>query len=137
CKARFLQNEFEPLATWQVGATDDTDRKTINADGIEEWLIDVLSARIGVPAFEINSERPVSYYGVDSLMAVELAHTIETSFGVGLNVADVLQSSVAQLAARISSESPEPRAARESIELKEAPLSYGQRALWFLHELAS
>src|SRR5690349_14837893 len=124
-------------ATWQVGATDDTDRKTITADGIEEWLIDVLSAQTGVPAFEIKSERSVSYYGVDSLMAVELAHTIETSFGVSLNVADVLQSSVAQLAARLSTHAPESKAATEHIESKEAPLSYGQRALWFLHELAS
>jgi acyl-CoA synthetase (AMP-forming)/AMP-acid ligase II/acyl carrier protein len=136
CKARFLQDPFEPLATWQIGATDDTDRKTINAETIEEWLIGTLSAQTGVPAFEIQSERPVSYYGVDSLIAVELTHTVETSFGVSLSVADVLQSSVAQLVARISSQAPESKMATEPIESSEAPLSYGQRALWFLHELA-
>jgi natural product biosynthesis luciferase-like monooxygenase protein/FkbM family methyltransferase len=137
CKAKFLQNDFEPLATWHVGATDDTDRKTIKADGIEEWLIDALSARIGVNPREISSERPVAYYGVDSLIAVELTHAIETSFGVSLSIADVLQSGVGELAARISSQGPEAKVAAAHIESNEAPLSYGQRALWFLHELAS
>jgi natural product biosynthesis luciferase-like monooxygenase protein/FkbM family methyltransferase len=136
CKARFLQDQFEPLATWHVGATDEMDGKTINAETIEEWLISTLSAQTGVPAFEIKSERPVSYYGVDSLIAVELTHTVEMSFGVSLSVADVVQSSLAQLVAFISSQAPESKIATEPIESNEAPLSYGQRALWFLHELA-
>ena len=136
CKARFLEGEFEPLATWRVGATDDTDRKTITADGIEEWLIGALSARIGVNPREINREHPVAYYGVDSLMAVDITHTIEGVLGVSLSVADVLQSSVAQLAAHISNQTPESKTGRERVESNEAPLSYGQRALWFLHQLA-
>ena len=44
--------------------------------------------------------------------------------------------SVAQLAAHISNQTPESRMAPERVESNEAPLSYGQRALWFLHELA-
>ena len=137
CKARFVQDEFEPLVTWRIGTADDTDRKTIDADTIEEWLINALSARIGVNPRQINPEHPVAYYGVDSLMAVDLTHAIETSLGVSLSVADVLQSTVAQLAAQISTQSPKSKVAPERIESNEAPLSYGQRALWFLHELAS
>ena len=59
---------------------------------IEEWLIDALSARIGVNPRQINTDNPVAYYGVDSLIAVELTHAIETSLGVSLSVADVLRS---------------------------------------------
>ena len=140
CKARFLTDEFEPVATWRAntGAADDTDKKAINADTIEEWLINALSARIGVNPRQINSEHPLAYYGVDSLIAVDLTHAIETSLGVSLSVADVLQSpSVGELAARISNQAPESKVAPERVKSIEAPLSYGQRALWFLHELAS
>ncbi len=138
CKAKFVNDELAPLAAWRVESADATDQRAIGADTIEEWLIDALSARIGVPASEITSERPISYYGVDSLMAVDLTHLIETSFDVSLSVADVLQSSsVAQLAAHISNQAPDSRVAPEEVESNVAPLSYGQRALWFLHELAS
>ncbi|HEU4509394.1 MAG TPA: condensation domain-containing protein, partial [Pyrinomonadaceae bacterium] len=138
CKARFLNDEFQPLATWtaDTGTADDADKNTINADQIEEWLIDALSAWIRVDPRQINSKHPVAYYGVDSLMAVELTHAIETTHGVSLSVADVLQSTVGQLAGLISSQARESRVATERMESNEAPLSYGQRALWFLHELA-
>ncbi|HEU5130551.1 MAG TPA: AMP-binding protein, partial [Pyrinomonadaceae bacterium] len=138
CKAKFLKEEFEPVETWRVDSADATDKKATSADTIEEWLIDALAARIGIPASEITSERPVSYYGVDSLMAVDLTHTIETALGVSLSVADLLQSSsLAELAAHISNQTPDSRVAPERVESNEAPLSHGQRALWFLHELAS
>ncbi|HEX7332372.1 MAG TPA: MupA/Atu3671 family FMN-dependent luciferase-like monooxygenase [Pyrinomonadaceae bacterium] len=133
CKAGFLKDEFAPLAMWSAnsGTTDETDKKT---ETIEEWLIGALSVRIGVNPRDINRNHPL---GVDSLRAVELTHAIETSFGVSLSVADVLQSpSVVQLAAHISNQTAKLKVAPERVESKEAPLSYGQRALWFLHELA-
>ena len=54
---------------------------------IEEWLIDALATRLRVNPAEIESTRPVVYYGVDSLIAVDLTHTMETSLGVSLTVA--------------------------------------------------
>jgi natural product biosynthesis luciferase-like monooxygenase protein/FkbM family methyltransferase len=44
---------------------------------------------------------------------------------------------VAELSARISNQAPESKVTPERVGSNEAPLSYGQRALWFLHELAS
>lgn len=146
CKARFLRDEFEPLMSWRANVGN-ADAKEKSAADIDEWLIDALSVRIGVNPREINREHKI---GVDSLVAVDLTHAIETAFGVSLSVADVLQSpSVARLAARISEQLLNSRSSardqssdtsphsKEGLNSREAPLSYGQRALWFLHELAS
>src|SRR6185369_9895096 len=79
-------------------------------------------------------------YGVDSLMAVDLVHAMETSLGVNLTIADVFQSpTLGDLAERVFESlqartielSPPPQS-----QSQEAPLSHGQRALWFLHQLA-
>ena len=75
-------------------------------------------------------------------MAVDLMHTIETSLSVNLTVADLLQSpSLSQLASQIfDSLEARPKEVRTpqavKSEQQEFPLSYGQQALWFLHQLA-
>jgi natural product biosynthesis luciferase-like monooxygenase protein/FkbM family methyltransferase len=148
CRAGFLKDEFEALATWRANIADVSSDYTAslpsNADqtAIEEWLVDALATRLRVDPFEIQSHRPVTYYGVDSLMAVELMHTMETSFGVNITVADLLQSSsLSDLAARVF-DSLQSRTEQIQIPLtpqarpRESELSYGQRALWFLHQLA-
>jgi len=148
CRAGFLKGEFEALATWQANVetvdVNSTAPVESNADrsAIEQWLVDALATRLRVDPSEIQSDRPVTYYGVDSLMAVELMHTMETSFGVNVTVADLLQSpSLADLAACLF-DSLNARVEQIQIPLtpqarpRESELSYGQRALWFLHQLA-
>src|SRR5262249_9489336 len=91
---------------------------------------------------DVHMDQPLARYGLDSLIAIELAHSIEMALGVALPMVSFLQgSSIAQLSAHVLSqlsERPEPQAscvaARESDN--EYPLSYGQRGLWFLHNLA-
>jgi len=148
CRASFLKDEFDALASWQAnietGDVATTASLQSNADqrAIEEWLVDALATRLRVDPSEIQSHRPVTYYGVDSLMAVELMHTMETSFGVNVTVADLLQSSsLTDLAMRVF-DSLQSRTEQIPIPLtpqarpRESELSYGQRALWFLHQLA-
>jgi natural product biosynthesis luciferase-like monooxygenase protein/FkbM family methyltransferase len=152
CRASFLKGEFEALASWRanVETSDVSSDKALPSDldqspdqsAIEEWLVNALATRLGVDPSEIQSHRPVTYYGVDSLMAVELMHTMETSFGVNITVADLLQSSsLAHLAARVF-DSLQARVEQIQIPLtpqarpRESELSYAQRALWFLHQLA-
>ncbi|HJT64896.1 MAG TPA: MupA/Atu3671 family FMN-dependent luciferase-like monooxygenase, partial [Pyrinomonadaceae bacterium] len=152
CRASFLNNEFVPLAMWQASTNDSaiaesSDRSLaaslrVSPDKrlIEEWLFEVVAGRLGLDKAEIDSHKPLVYYGVDSLLAVDLTHAIETALAVNLTAADLLQShSLSELAAKIfdsfisnTNEASTPPAATQ----QEAPLSYGQRALWFLHELA-
>jgi acyl carrier protein len=50
---------------------------TRSADEIEGWLIERLQARLGDTAEEVDSHLPFSYYGLDSIDAVELAAELE------------------------------------------------------------
>ena len=153
CRASFLKDQFVALATWRANVEPfpvnansvDTLAASIRfapkMSTIEEWLVETLATRLRLNPSEIQSARPIAYYGVDSMMAVDLIHTIETSLSVNLAVADLLQSpSLAQLAAQIfdslearPKEIRAPQAVKS--EQQESPLSYGQRALWFLHQL--
>jgi acyl-CoA synthetase (AMP-forming)/AMP-acid ligase II/acyl carrier protein len=113
CRASFLRNEFAALATWCVSteaSTSENDENSLAAsirvspdkDRIEQWLIDAVASRLRLNPAEIDSTRPVVYYGVDSLIAVDLTHTMETTLGVNLSVPDLLQSpSLAKLAAQL------------------------------------
>jgi natural product biosynthesis luciferase-like monooxygenase protein/FkbM family methyltransferase len=154
CRDSFLKDQFVSLATWRaniepfpvnansVDALTASIRFAPRMSMVEEWLVEALATRLGLNASEIQSERPIAYYGVDSMMAVDLMHTIETSLSVNLTVADLLQSpSLADLAAQIfDSLEARPKEIRTPPAVKperqESPLSYGQRALWFLHQLA-
>lgn len=154
CRANFLQDEFAALATWSANAepspvTANRDdalvasiRSAPNTSTIEDWLVHALATRLRLNPSEIESNRPVVYYGVDSLMAVDLIHTMETSLGVNVTVADLLQTpSLADLAAHVFDSLAASAAEIQTplpvkYEQQAAPLSHGQRALWFLHQLA-
>ncbi|HEX2269444.1 MAG TPA: AMP-binding protein, partial [Pyrinomonadaceae bacterium] len=113
CRASFLRDEFAALATWcastefSVSENDENSlavsiRVSPDKALIERWLIDAVASRLGLNPAEINSTRPAVYYGVDSLIAVDLTHAMETALGVNLSVPDLLQSpSLAKLAAQL------------------------------------
>ena len=149
CRASFLRDEFGGLATW-CASTEPAAGESEELPGsiqvspdkalIKQWLIDAVASRLRLKPAEIDSTRPVVYYGVDSLIAVDLTHTIETTFGVSLTVPELLQTpSFDKLAALVFdclTVLAKDIRTQETVTLPETPLSYGQRALWFLHELA-
>nr|QEO74685.1 AMP-dependent synthetase and ligase [uncultured bacterium] len=150
CRASFLKDEFATLAMWRASTETSIDAGNdeplaaliqVSPDKrmIEQWLVDAVATRLRIHPAEIDSNRPMAYYGVDSLMAVDVTHALETALGVNLTVADLLQSpSFADLARQVFASLTAPRQLQTpaTVTQKEAPLSYGQRALWFLHELA-
>lgn len=160
CRASFLKDEFAALATWCAGnepsvseSNDESLAASIRVSPdktlIEQWLIDAVATRLRIDPAEIDSSRQLVYYGVDSLIAIDLTHALETALGVSLTVADLLQApSLADLAGQVFALLTAPErlrtpvpvsqedAAQEDVTQKDAPLTYGQRALWFLHELA-
>lgn len=151
CRAGFLKDEFAALATWRASTEPSVSkgndellatsiRVSPDKSLIEQWLIDALATRLRVDPAEIDSNRPLVYYGVDSLVAVDLTHALETTLGVNLTVVDLLQSpTLADTAEQVFSLLTAPPAELRTpatVKQVDAPLSYGQRALWFLHELA-
>ena len=70
-----------------------------------------LAARLGVSPAKLDVTQPVTRYGLDSLLAVELLHSVETELGIALPVSSLLQgSSIRDLATEAFAQSS--RAAR-------------------------
>ncbi len=108
------------------------------------YLQDLLAQVFKVDPSQLDFQQPLSTMGLDSLMAIELKNNIETNLGGVLSITDFLQgSSIDQLANEIltqlmASNFPQQTALVSTSEANaENSLSYGQQALYFLHQLAS
>ncbi len=88
---------------------------------------------------QIERDHPLSRLGLDSLMAVDLVSEIERDLGVALPMELLLEGrSITELAgealARLGAEQPAAPVAAPAEAV--GSLTVGQRALWFLHQLA-
>ncbi|HYG08482.1 MAG TPA: amino acid adenylation domain-containing protein, partial [Pyrinomonadaceae bacterium] len=151
-RTKFLERSLEGLAEWRGNPGAESEEETLEPaapvalDGeaaVREWLVSHLAARLRIPASEIDVEQPITRYGLDSLMTIELKNSLEAGLGVRLRMSDLLQShSIAQLAAQ-AADSLETKAVNfnalnaSSETLVGHPLSRGQQSFWFLHQLAS
>jgi acyl carrier protein len=95
--------------------------------------------RIDAAAIDVDSS--ITRYGVDSLTAVELTHSIETQLDVLLPMSEFISSqSITQIAARcfelVQVTPSAPGFVEEPTQSNTFPLSYGQQSLWFLQQLA-
>ncbi len=147
CRARFETGSFDALAEWRAPldfATDSTEPITelSNAEAVARWIRAQLAAKLGVDAASIDLDSSITRYGVDSLIAIELTHSIETQLGVLLPMTEFISSqSVTQIARHCvelmdATRSDGAAFAEEVASFNVFPLSHGQQALWFLQQLA-
>jgi amino acid adenylation domain-containing protein len=151
CRADFLSNHLDLVALWREQSRAEShsnqDYQLQVGDDLgdlEKWLIAEFATRLGLNAADIDLNKPIAGYGVDSLAAIELAHSIETNLGLIVPLTTFLQSTtLAQLAAKSLAEltaKPTPMRAiqdtRDREQMALPPLSHGQRAMWFLHQMA-
>jgi amino acid adenylation domain-containing protein len=138
----FLAGGFEALAVWRedaapaAGATPAFNYPP-SVEGVESWLRHRLASKLGVEPSRIDVAQPVTHYGIDSLLAIELTHAAESELGVVLEMTSLLQgASIKELAAQASRQlDDEPRASGPDVQSSQ-PLSHGQQALWFLSRMA-
>ena len=72
-----------------------------NSEAIATSIRGQLAAKLGVDAGSIDINSSITRYGVDSLIAIELAHSIETHLGVLLPMSEFISSqSITQIAVR-------------------------------------
>ncbi|HEY0607826.1 MAG TPA: condensation domain-containing protein, partial [Herpetosiphonaceae bacterium] len=131
--------EVVSLSRDELLASDPADRQAL----LETYLRGQLAQLLRLPAAHIDPQSSVSALGLDSLMAIELQHVIETRLGVGVPMVHFLEGvSLAQLAQDLLAQLEQPAAPLveeqqpAAISTGEYPLSAGQRAIWFLHQLA-
>jgi amino acid adenylation domain-containing protein len=145
CREHFLEGSLSVVAEWRALAPSG---ETVSAgptllpssrEDVESWLRSWLAARLNIRPEELEGDRPFTRYGIDSLAAVELAHEIETQLGVVAPLSALLQStSLSELVTRVFATSTSPaRSLRQTGrgDKSEHPLSRGQEALFFLHQL--
>jgi amino acid adenylation domain-containing protein len=149
CRAAFLESSLEVVAEWHSAASAESEHVALNANAlstgdageITAWLRAKLAARLGVKPESIDPDQPIARYGLDSLAAIEIAHSLEAAFGIHLPLASLLDSrSLAQAASSLDASKSFRAPGKGSAVLEEDgaehPLSRGQQALWFLHQLA-
>ena len=155
CKAGFLKGNLEVRASSIMKNVD-----TVESEGFLDWesllanppekqllllekyLQNLIAKVLKIDPAEIDRQKHLSSLGIDSLMAVELQHRLETSPGIAVPITRFLRgTSVADLAAeglqQLRSASSSSEASLVFIQDQEQfPLSYNQQAIWFLHQLA-
>ena len=87
CRQMFVSNRLDSLAEWRESATAPRDAPVVMPAGrsveeIENWMCAQLAAKIGVDVSDIDIEKSITHYGIDSVATVELMHAIETGLGI-------------------------------------------------------
>ncbi|HLO30244.1 MAG TPA: amino acid adenylation domain-containing protein [Anaerolineales bacterium] len=137
-KGRSDQDFTPDLDHAALMAAEQGDRRKL----LEEFLQRHVARVLGMDSTHLGLNQPLDTLGLDSLMAMELKNSLESRSGVKLSVASLLQGpTISGLVTEVlenfgSTEAPNTVPfviAREHSD--ESPLSYGQQALWFLHQL--
>ncbi|NMF64063.1 non-ribosomal peptide synthetase [Brasilonema octagenarum UFV-E1] len=108
---------------------------------LESYLQECVARVLKIAPNQLDLQQPLSSLGLDSLMATELQHSIETDLGVVLPMTSFLEGdSIVQLVSLVLTQLAAPNQQTTLVPVVEAdveqPLSYGQRSLWFLYQLA-
>ena len=135
----YTQESEVMLTSEALRALKPQERRLKLASYLQEQVALVLRRTL----LQLNFQQPLSIVGLDSLMAIELQHRIETNLGVVLPMTRFLQdSSIDELVGEVFAQltaltfSQEMTLAPAWEANTEHTLSYGQQALYFLHQLA-
>jgi amino acid adenylation domain-containing protein len=145
CRTLFFEHRFEAVAERRGNADAWRNQPVVphpieSAEDIQAWLREEIAARAGLDPLSLDINAAIVRYGLDSLAATELTHRIEVVLGKTLPAADLLQGfSISEIARDLADLTPAGGVRTGdggSEEIREFPLSDGQRALWFLHQLS-
>lgn len=133
CKAAFLSNNLKVIKEWREGEPTSQGSSHALVENRAAWLISELAHKLGVDPAKIDVNQPLTAYSLDSLTAVELAHSLQAEFGIDVKWADLFEGmTIADILNKA-----EPALAPAVTDKQEIyPLSHGQKALWFIHQMA-
>lgn len=149
CRDEFLSGNLSLVKEWRTPTSMMGVDQPVSApattlqskEEVEAWLVASLAQKLGLDASSIDVSRPISSYGVDSLMAINLTHGMEEALHITMPVSSLLEGpNIAQLAAAAVTQKsvslPFASPATTERGVTDHPLSIGQQALWFLHQLS-
>ncbi|MFZ5515898.1 MAG: amino acid adenylation domain-containing protein [Candidatus Zhuqueibacterota bacterium] len=130
--------ESAKLSKQAVLAAEPKDRQKL----VESQLQAELAKVLGLSPNRVDGKQPVNNLGLDSIMAIELKNKIENVLDVDYPIANLLEGpNIIQIAEQLvkSIEQPDTTAVKlqpAGEKVSEYALSYGQRAMWFQHQMA-
>ena len=150
CRDKFGDGSLKVLAQWRANIEQEEEDLAAevatfshSAESLARWIQLQLAAKLKQDASQIDLDQPLSRYGLDSLLALELTHLIETGLKVSFPLVTFLQNlTIAQLAdqalAQLTATAAQPKAVLNAVDEATAvhPLSRGQQALWLLQRLS-
>jgi amino acid adenylation domain-containing protein len=145
CKEAFLTGKLRTVATWyeQENERASSGESELLMDELihsvrSTQLIREVARKAGVTPERIDLDQPLTAYGLDSLAAVELVHWLQMEFGLDLKMADLFEGlTLAEIVRQVEhARIAEPEFHRPASGLQAYPLTHGQRAIWFLQQMA-
>jgi acyl-CoA synthetase (AMP-forming)/AMP-acid ligase II/acyl carrier protein len=146
CRVGFLDRSLDVVGSSILSQSNSTVSSltckallALEPEELTSYLQELVAQVLKVAPSQLDYQQSLSTVGIDSLIAIELQNSIETKLGVVLPMANILEgSSIAELARAVLKplHSPKITLAPEREVVTEYPLSYGQQALWFLHQLS-
>jgi len=109
---------------------------------VETQLRAELAKVLGLSPNRVDVRQPVNNLGLDSIMAIELKNKIENVLEVDYPIANLLEGpNIIQIAEQLVKSIEQPDATAVKLRpagemVSEYSLSYGQRAMWFQHQMA-
>lgn len=146
CRRAFLEGTLDVIQQWQQGQTlTDIARDLIPPPNLQDpktvlkWLRSAMAALVHLPLEEVDADQPIVKYGLDSLAAVELSHTVQTGLGLLLPLSSFLEGlSLSGLANEIVTGRwqgvIENQRASPAAQADRYSLSLGQMALFYLDQ---
>ena len=145
CRDAFLNRELYVLREWhERKQIEPVLPKPSNAEldghvpyGLASWVAQEIARIQGIDQERVDLNQPFAAYGLDSLAAIEFAHKLQTEFHVEVEVSEFFSdSTITEIIQRATDTIGKRVSKRETEQPARYPLSYGQRALWFVHQTA-
>jgi amino acid adenylation domain-containing protein/thioester reductase-like protein len=106
---------------------------------VQGFIRSQVAATLGLPPDRLRPDQALNRLGLDSLMAIEVRNAVERHFGVEIPIVEIVEGPTLEKLAALVTARLDAHELAESIRVDTGPgphpLTYGQRAMWFLHEL--
>lgn len=124
---------FKPLLS-DLAAVAGPDREP----ALLHYLVDTLASILRTETAAIDPDRPVTDFGVDSLIALEFRNRLDSDLQVSITTVSILKGPSLRQLARLAAKAL-PGAAKLpvhelAVPTPEFPLAFGQQTQWFAHK---